>query len=328
MKRTKKVLVTALTLVFSTLLFIGCRAKESNKKEIKETTQINIVVPNGVPATSISKLIKEKKNEENYSINYTIENTSEVLATTVMKGEPDIAIVPSNLAAQGYNKDLGYKLVGTTGFGALYLISTEGNISIEDLKGKEIYNIAKGLTPDIVFRALLNKNGIKEDEISLNYVGSPSELAPAILGGKAKYAVVPEPVLTTIKSKNENVTVIADLNKMWKEAFETKQGFPQASIIAKEYIIKNHKDFLNKFLSNVLESINWVNSNPEKAAEYSVDNGSKVEKVILEKSIKSSNIQFSTSKDSKDEYNKYFKVLKDQNPKSIGGEIPDENFFY
>ncbi|WP_411168024.1 ABC transporter substrate-binding protein [Clostridium sp. MB05] len=330
MRKNNKVKLGIFLIATMFLTFTSCKSNvEESKQETKEKKEINLVVPNGVPSTSISKMIKENiQVDNNYNIIYSIENTSDTLATSVMKGEPDIAIVPSNLAAQAYNKNLGYKLVGTTGWGSLYLISTEGKISFNDIRGKEIYNIGKGLTPDIVFKTLLKESGIKEDEVILSYVGGPTELAPTILGGKAKFAVVPEPVLTTIINKNTNIEVIANLNDLWKDKFDSNKGFPQASIIVKEDLINNSKDFLDKLMSEIDLSTKWANENNGEAAKYSVENGSQVDVSVLEKSIKNSNINFSKAKDSKKEYLDYYKILESENPKSIGEKIPDEDFFY
>lgn len=324
MKKNSKIMFSLVLSIFIVLTFAGCSKKEEANIVKKE---ISFIAPNGVPATAISKMIKENVQvDDKYNISYSIENTSDILATAVMKGEPDIAIVPSNLAAQAYNKGIGYKLVGTTGLGALYLISTEGEMSINDLSGKEVYNIGNGLTPDIVFKAILQENGI--ENVSLSYVGGPTELAPAILGGKAKYAVVPEPALTTILNKNPDIKVIGSLNNLWKEKFNSKNGFPQASLIVKENLINEDKDFINKLAEGISNSINWVNENNKDAATYSIENGSQVEEAVLEKSISNSSITFIKAKDNKEDYMNYFKVLEKENAKSIGEKIPDENFFY
>lgn len=324
MKKNSKVIFSLLVVLSMVFTLVGCNKKEETNVVKKE---ISFVAPSGVPATAISKMIKENiQIDDKYNINYSIENTSDTLATAVMKGEPDIAIVPSNLAAQAYNKGLGYKLVGTTGLGALYLVSTEGDIALNELSGKEVYNIGSGLTPDIVFKALLKEYGI--NDVTLSYVGGATELAPAILGGKAKYAVVPEPALTTILNKNPNIKVVASLNDLWKEKFNSESGFPQASLIVKETLINEDKDFVNKLIKEVYNSINWVNKNSKEAANYSIENGSQVDEAIIEKSIPNSSIIFIEAKDNKADYIDYFKVLEKENSKSIGEKVPDEELFY
>ena len=324
----KKSKISLVLSIFMALTFVGCSQKQviiEDENIVKK--EISFIAPSGVPATAISKMIKENVQvDDNYNINYSIENTSDTLATAVMKGEPDIAIVPSNLAVQAYNKGLGYKLVGTTGLGALYLVSTENEIAFEDLSGKEVFNIGSGLTPDIVFKALLKESAI--EDVTLSYVGGATELAPAILGGKANYAVVPEPALTTILTKNPNIKVIASLNDLWKDKFNSDSGFPQASLIVKEDLINENKDFINKLTEEIEASINWVNENNKDAATYSVENGSQVEEAIIEKSIPNSSITFIKAKDNKEDYEAYFEVLESENAKSIGDKLPDENFYY
>jgi NitT/TauT family transport system substrate-binding protein len=328
MKKKSRSKFSLVLSIFMALAFVGCSSKQEANEDVNMgKKEISFVSPSGVPATAISKMIKENiQVDDNYNINYSIENTSDTLATAVMKGEPDIAIVPSNLAAQAYNKDLGYKLVGTTGLGALYLVSTEGEISFEDLSGKEVFNIGSGLTPDIVFKALLNESGI--EDVTLSYVGGATELAPSILGGKANYAVVPEPALTTILTKNPDIKVIASLNDLWKDKFNSDNGFPQASLIVKEDLINENKDFIDKLTEEIESSINWVNENNKEAATYSIENGSQVDESILEKSISNSNITFIKAKDNEEDYMAYFEVLESENAKSIGDKLPDENFFY
>ncbi len=44
-----------------------------------------------------------------------------------------------------------------------------------------------------------------------------SELAPLFIEGKAKYAVVPEPMLTQIMTKKPETKIVASLNEQWKK---------------------------------------------------------------------------------------------------------------
>mgnify|MGYP000228858012 FL=1 len=112
-----------------------------------------------------------------------------------LKRESDIGIVPSNLAGQLYNKNLNYKIIGTVGWGSFYIISREDIGDIKDLKGKEIYTIGKGLTPDIILQSILEENGINPDkDLKINYLSGGNELAPLYLAGKINIAMISEPV--------------------------------------------------------------------------------------------------------------------------------------
>ena len=194
----KKKTALLLSTFLSMFTLVGCGSSQNIKQEVKETTEtkeINFVVPDGLPAIASAKLIKEKPDiKDGYNVNYTIEQSPESLITSAVKGEVDVAIVPSNAASTVYNKNKKYKIAATIGWGSLYLVSEDSITDLSELKGKEVYNTGKGLTPDIIFKEILKNNNISEDEIDFSYVGAASELAQLVATGKAKYAVVPEPV--------------------------------------------------------------------------------------------------------------------------------------
>ena len=197
----KKKLAVIIVALFSLGLFAGCLGSEP-----KGTKEVKVVIPDGLPSMALAKMIKEKPEVmKGYNINYTIEKTSENIVTSVLKGEADIAVVPSNVAATQYNKNAGYQIVGTTGWGSFYLISADGEKTLDQLKGQEIYNIGKGLTPDIVTRTVLKDKGYDPDkDFNFSYVNGVTELAPTILAGKTKYAVIPEPALSQVLSKKSD----------------------------------------------------------------------------------------------------------------------------
>ena len=311
----------------------GCSSIDKEKSEsIKDKTSnkvVKVVSPDGLPTIAIAKLIKEKPEiKSNYEIEYTIEKTSETLSTTVMKEEPDIAIVPSNMASIVYNKTKNYQIAGTTGFGSSYIVSTEDINNYEDLKGKNIMNIGKGLTPDITAQYIISEKGLNtEGDVNFSYVNSPSELVPMIVSGKENTAIVPEPALSALMTKKENVKIFKGLNDEYKEIADSEYGYPQATIIVKNSFLEENKDFTNKFLDNVKEGIEWANDNPSELATYCGEIEVSTEKPIIVKSIERANLKFVPIEDSKDIYKNYYKKLFDSNPKSLGGNIPDEGIF-
>ncbi|MDO5518770.1 MAG: ABC transporter substrate-binding protein, partial [Clostridium sp.] len=236
----KKKTALLLAVLLGMFTFAGCGNNQDTQQKVTETKEIKFSVPDGLPAIASAKLIKEEPDiKDGYKISYTIEQSPESLTTSVMKGEPDVVIVPSNTAAIAYNKNKSYKIAGTIGWGSLYLGSSDKS-GISDLKGKEIYNIGKGLTPDIVAKSVLKDKGIDIDkDINFTYVNGVTELAPIILSGKAQYAVIPEPALSTVQSKNSDFTTIMDLNEEWKTINNSEYGFPQSTIIVKNDLIEN-----------------------------------------------------------------------------------------
>lgn len=324
----KKKTALLLAVLLGMFTFTGCGNNQKAQQKVTETKEINFTVPDGLPAIASAKVIKEEPDVKNgYKINYTIEQSSESLVTSVMKGEPDVVIVPSNVAATVYNKNKNYKIAGTIGWGSLYL-GTSDKSGSDELKGKEIYNIGKGLTPDIVTRSIFKDKGIDVDnDINFTYVNGVTELAPIILSGKAQYAVIPEPALSTVQTKNSDFTTMMDLNDEWKKINNSEYGFPQSTIIVKNDLIDNDKEFVDKLLDKVKESTEWMYSDKEALGDYCEAIGVSAKKPIIVKAVDRANVKYVSIKDCSKEYEIYYNKLNDFDPSTIGGSIPDEGIF-
>lgn len=325
----KKKVALLLAVLMGVFTFTGCgNSQDVDPKKSTETKEINFSVPDGLPAIASAKLIKEKPEiKDGYNINYTIEQNSESLVTSVMKGEPDVAIVPSNVAATVYNKTKNYKIAGTVGWGSLYVGTTNKNGST-DIKGKEIYNIGKGLTPDIVTKSVFKDKGIDVDkDVNFTYVNGITELAPVILSGKAQYAVIPEPALSTVQMKNADFTIIMNLNDEWKKINNTEYGFPQSTIIVKNDLIEGDKEFVDELLDKVKESTEWMYNEKDTLGDYCEQIGVSAKKPIIVKGVDRANIKYVSVKECGKEYRTYFEKLNEFDPSTIGGSIPDEGIF-
>lgn len=331
MKTVIKKLISILVAIMSLGLLVACSKAEV--KEISDNkTVINVVAPDGLPAMAVAKLIKENIQLEAFKsmdIKYSVEKSSDALVTAVLKREPDIAIVPSNVAATAYNKTEGeYKVVGTTGSGSFYLVSTEELKNLQDIKGKTVVAMGKGLTPDLITQGLLKKLGINgQTDVNFSYVNSPNEIVPMIVAGKETTAIIPEPALTALLAAKPQVKVIASLNEEWKKAFNTTTGYPQATIIVRSEILKSHKDFVEAFLSEVEGSINWSYDNKDEFGQYCEEIGLSAKKEVLIKSLERANLKYIGTKDSIEEYNNYYTILSELDAKAIGGQIPNEEIY-
>ncbi len=304
--------------------------EENQNNEEQEAVTINIVNPAGSPTLSMLKLMKEEPSiGENVTTNYEMVLTTDNLVEKLTSGEADIAVVPTNLAAKLYNRNLEYKLASTVIGGNLFIVSDEEVAGWEDLKGKEITTIGQGMTPDILLRYLMKENGVNPDEdVTIKYMAGSTELAPAYISGNIKTSMMPEPMLSTVKIKKEDTKVVIDLQEEWNKIKGTENGYPQASILIKNELIENNPEVVEKFLNELENSITWLNENPEKAGEYAEELEIGLPKAVVAKSLKGSNISYTSAEDAEKSINEYLQVLMDFSADSIGGKLPDENFYY
>lgn len=328
----KKIILLFLSLTLLLLNFVSCGKKEDDtvQKQATEDSKkiISMVVPDGLPSIASAQLIKNNIKIEGYSMKYSIESSPENIVSEVLKGDVDIAIVPSNVSATQYNKNAGYVIASTIGWGSFYLISTDGKTDINDLKNKEIYNISKGLTPDIIFQSILKDKGYSLDnDFNFSYVNSVSEEAPLLIAGKTNYAVITEPALSQVNSKIDNVNVVMDLNEEWKKLNNSEYGYPQSTLIIKKDLVKNDKGFVSKLLEEIKQSCKFANENPEETANYCEEIGVSTDKNIIPKAIEKANINYVSINDCYKNYETYFQKLYDFDSATIGGKVPDEAIF-
>ncbi len=304
--------------------------KEEVKQEEKKTLEeLKVIAPAGAPTLSMLHMMEKTKEMDGTKVNYQVIKATDVLMGKLISKEVDFAIVPSNLALKVYNKGVPYKFVGNSVWGVLYIVSNEDIKSVEDLKGKEINMIGKGLTPDIIFRKILKENGIDpESDVTLNYVSGSEELAKTYITGKSNLSLMPEPMLTKVLSKREDSKVVLDLQKEWAKVTKSDSGIPQACLIVNEETAKNHPELVKKFIEEYKNSINEYNTNTKEVASYAKPDVTLLNPMIAQKVQPRVNIRFESAKDSKDILMDYFEVLKESNPKSIGGKLPDDTFFY
>lgn len=313
-----KKILNFIAVIATVILMISCN--QGNNSITNEEINATLISPDGLPSIAISKLITDNSKIENITLESSIEKTTDLLLSELMKGKADLAIVPSNLALQAYKKDLGYKVAATIGWGSLYLVSTEEISNISELEGCEVYNTGKGLTPDIVFKNILSKNNVNEDNINFSYVGAASELAPLLISEQAKYAVVPEPVLSTVMAKNSDIKIILSLNDEWIKANNVENGYPQSTLLIKEEFYNKIKDtnVYDKLIEAFEESEKWVIDNQQLAAEKCEELGITVNKDVINESIKNSNLKFTKIEDSKEEYEAYFSTIDTDNKGESG----------
>ncbi len=279
------------------------------------------------------KLIDEAAaNNENSNFTYEIIGSPDIMISRIMSNEIAIAVLPTNVAAKLYNKGVDIKLVAVVGGGVLYLVSDKNqNIKKgkwEDLKGKKINIIAKGSTPDVIFRYLADKNGIDtERDLVCDYSFDQVELSQLLIAGKQDIGILPEPFVTGSIKANNNLEIVMDIQEEWGK-INSSNILPQTCLIVSSYIIDHNKNILEIFLKDYKDSINWANNNPGDA-------GSKAEKLeigikeeIAETAIPGCNLMYEDRKSAKEILDEYMKVLYQFSPEDIGGKIPESQFYY
>jgi NitT/TauT family transport system substrate-binding protein len=283
------------------------------------TEKTSFYIPDGIPAISASYMIQSDKVVDGHEMDYILEKTSDSLVNKILKSEADFAIVPSNLVGQISAKNLPYKVLGTGGWGALFLVSYTELKNISELKDAKIYAFGKGLTPDAAFRNILKEKNLNPDELNISYLSKSNELPSTLFSKKADFVLVPEPILSAILVKDKDVKIVLDLGKEW--------NFPQSTLIVRNSIYEENKTFTQDVAQNYAKSIEKVNQADETLQEVLKQLDIKTPVPMSKEIIERANLKFIPAKDSLEVYKNYFQALYEMNPKSVGGSVPNEEIF-
>ena len=212
----KKLLAVILSviMVFSFAACAGKSANNEGESQTEETTTIRIGAMAGPTAMGMVKLRKDSENGN------TKNTDASAFVTSLATGEIDIAAVPSNLAANIYNKTEGkVQVVAVNTLGVLNLVERGNTVnSISDLKGKTIYATGMGAVPEYTIRYILSGNGLDADkDVNIVWCSDTTEALSKLKSEDGAIAVLPQPFVTAASAQISGLRVVMDLNEAWED---------------------------------------------------------------------------------------------------------------
>lgn len=310
-------MITAAVMLFSLAAFAACSKKQDD-------TEIRIAALKGPTGMGMVKLA-DKQNYPNYTVS--IEASPDALNPRIISGEVDVAAVPVNLASVLYNKlDGDISVLAVSTLGVLYVVEAGSEVnSVADLAGKTVYATGQGATPEYIINYLLDKNGVA-GSVEVNYVGEHAALATMLADGSAEIGMLPEPNVTSTLAGNDNLRIALNLTEEWNKVCSTE--LVQGVVIARKSFVNEHPEAIEQFLREYEKSSAFVNENIDEAAKLIVDVGILGNVEIAKKAIPNCNISFSKGEAMHKAVEGMLAVLFEANPKSIGGKLPDKDFYY
>lgn len=320
------------TLILITLMLLGGMTLSAGgaREEYPEDFTLRVSALNGPTGIGMIHLIDEKPDlGDGIAVDYSIAMAPKALMGDLAKKTLDIAVLPANMPALLHAKAPGYKVAAVSGMGTLYIVSYDKSItSLEDLKGKTLFNGAKGATPDFLTRYLLDNAGIdSENDLYMDFSYGLADLAKAVIGGLAETAVLPEPFITMITSKSE-AEIVLDLQELWMEQRSSADSYPMSVLVVRDEILENYPGLVDRFLSLYEDSINRVIAEPLMAAELVPANGFTMSADITGKAIPRLNLKYADGEDAKALLDDYYNILFQMDPKTVGGAVPGDELYY
>ena len=336
----KAVRILSLALAFLLALSVAGCGKSISDNQSKPTTSkaytgIDISIaclkgPTGVGMTRLMQLSDENKTANNYT--FTVASAPDELTGKILTGELNIASVPTNLAAKLYKKSEGkITMLAVNTLSVLSIIENGQSVkSVTDLKGKTIYSTGEGSNPEYILRYVLKNNDIDPDkDVTIKFVAENDELVAALVSGNAEVAMVPEPVATTVLTKKDTLNRALSINDEWNKIADNEGSkVMMGCVVALKSYVEANNEQVDKFLSEYKASIDFVNNNIEDSSKLCETYGIIPAAAVAKAAIPNCNIAYVDGKEMKNSIEGYFKVLFDADPTSIGGAMPDAEFYY
>ncbi len=290
-----------------------------------ERTTVNIATLKGPTGLGMVQLMDN--DEKDVSLNdyefQILGNPADVVGK-VVSGEIDIAAVPTNMASILYNKtERGVTFLGVNTLGVLYILENGDTITtISDLEGKTLYATGLGAVPEYVIKYILSQNNLLEDKVTVEFKAEHSELSTLMANGDITLGMLPQPNVTATLMKNEDVRIAIDISKEW----EKLNGTPltMGGIIVRNEFLEENKEAVDNFIAEYASSVEFTNVETGEASVLAEKFEIFPSAVIAEAAIPYCNIVWNRDVN----LTNFFNVLMEENPASIGGEIPVEDFYY
>ena len=331
----KKGLAACLALVMC-LSLAACGGDQEEETPAEDPVTVRVAALKGPTAMGMVKLMSDsdaaaESGEETTGNTYdfTLAASADEVSPKLMQGELDIACVPANLASVLYNRtDGGIFTLAVNTLGVLYIVENGNSVqSMADLAGRTIAASGKGSTPEYALRYLLSENGIDPDTgVTIDWKSEHSECVAALASGAATIAMLPQPFVTVAQTQLPDLRVALDLTEEW-DALDNGSALLTGVVVARADFVAEHPAAVEQFLTSYAESVDWVNDNTADAAAL-IGGYDIVDAAVAEKALPYCNIVCITGTEMMDMLSGYLSVLWEQSPESVGGAMPNDDFYY
>lgn len=322
----KKLLCLLLTIAMLGVLCAGCTGPETPKTEERLP---NFMVMSGPTGVGAAKLMADHDAGEGDKVvaSATVVADNSAVTSALINGEADIAAVATNMASTLYHKMEGdLQVLAVNTMGVLYILEKGNSVhSMADLSGKTVYATGKGANPEYILDHLLSSNGVVDVDIQWM---TAQEVTAAMTTNEEAICMLPVPAATALMIKDPGVREAISLSAEWD-----KLGYgalAQGCIVARRSYVEENPQAVAAFLAAYEASLNFVSNeaNRAQAAELVAQYGITPNAAIAAKAIPQCNLTFVTGLEMRELLRHFYAVMSDANPASIGGALPEDDFYY
>lgn len=252
------------------------------------------------------------------------------MRAAVVGARADVVTLPTNVAANLYNRGLALRLVDVVSAGAMHVLSRDPAIrGIADLRGRRLRLYFRGDMPDVTTRWLLARHGLEPGrDVAVDYAGSAVETAQLLLAGRAETALLNEPAASAaiVQARAAGIALhrAFTLQRAWAEATGDATPLPMAGSAVTS--VDADPGAVRALHAAVAEAADWARTDPHAAgrlAEARLGFAAAPTTMALE----AATIGVDAAADVRPAIERFLAALAELSPDLVGGRLPDPAFY-
>ena len=343
MKHTKRMLAVLLAAALSLSLLAGCSSGEEENQtdaaaeDTQQTAQAGyedglttrVAALKGPTAMGLVCLMQYNQGED-APYQFDLYTSGDEIVPLLAQGEVDIALIPTNLAATLYQRtEGGVQVLDVNAGNVLYVVSHEDSLTdLSGLVGKTVYMTGKGTSPDWTLQYLMQKSGISEDELTIEFKSEPTEVVSSLAQDSAAVGILPQPFATVAMMQDQELSLNFPLENAWKEYSPDGSGIATGVTIVRTAFAEEHPAAVAQFVADHQQSVAAAEEDPARAAQL-IEQAGIVKAAVAQQVIENFNPMVAASGEEMQTWVAgYLEMLYEIAPDAVGGTLPDEGFYY
>lgn len=259
------------------------------------------------------------------------------LRALAIGGDADFVAMPSNVAANLYNRGVRLRLLNISAWGMLFVVSRDEKLErLDGLRGQELLMPFRGDMPDIVFQTLAARLGLAiGKDVALRYVATPLDALQMLLTRRADHALLAEPAVSmgVRKSNTLPISVVApelhrgiDIQREWGRAFQRPPRIPQAGMV----VMGRHLGeaaLIERFRRAYAEALQWCRANADECGRLVAKRIEMLTPEGVADAVRADGAALQTAAQARAELEFFFELLRARQPGLIGGKLPPDDFY-
>lgn len=314
------------TAIVTALLLSGCAQSASSTGESQTTeapAEVRISGPASPPSLPILRMIETDALGDTDIVFERWESADQLTAAAT--GGHEFVAAPLTTGAALTQGGADLQLLNVSAWAVMGLVTTDNSIqNVTDLAGKQVHIAMRASAVDYTTQLLLEAHGVT-DNVEIVYI-DPMNGPEQFLSGQISTLVTVEPQVTMLLSKNPQARSVIDFSAEWAALTDSELPLPTAGTFVNASFAAEHPETAAAFREAYATAASWVAEHPEEAGALA-EQELGLPAPIVAAAIPKISWDAQSATEAQDAVELYFKQLFKRWPESVGGTMPEDNFY-